>query len=293
MLKTRPLELLRHANPAPVATASALGVAIDLHERVLAAIAWEDCPAEPAPPRPRSLTLPTLTRVRAALLAGAALVAVLVVAPAFGLIRGVIPFFDAPKAPQPVQVEFASMNTGAPSGMSPQAIADNTREIGQFSFAGRMHTLWVAPTKQGGFCFEWIGGWGGCTAPTPDPLTWNGDLVIPAGVPAPSMPAPSQLSHVAASVMAADVAAMLKARSLAVPTWISGYVSASDAQDVMIKFSDGTTVHPEIVWVSQPIGAGFFSYEVPAQYQTEANHLVAVDALTAGGAIVTEQPLRR
>jgi hypothetical protein len=216
---------------------------------------------------------------------------VLVVAPAFGLIRGVIPFFDAPKAPQPVQVEFASMNTGAPAGMSPRAIADNTREIGQFSFAGRMHTLWVAPTKQGGFCFEWIGGWGGCTAPTPDPLTWNGDLVIPPGVPAPSMPTQSQLSHVAASVMAADVAAMLKARSLAVPTWINGYVNASDAQDVVIKFSDGTTVHPPIVWVSKPIGAGFFSYDVPAKYRTEANHLVTVAALTAAGDMVKEQPV--
>jgi hypothetical protein len=289
MPKPRSLELLRRANPASVATASALGASIDLHERVLAAIAWEDCPAEPAPPRPRSLTLPRLTRVRTALLAGAALVAVLVVAPAFGLIRGVIPFFDAPEAPEPVQVEFASMNTGAPAGMSPQAIADNTREIGQFSFAGRVHTLWVAPTKLGGFCFEWIGGWGGCTAPTPDPLTWNGDLVIPPGVSAPSMPGPTQ--HVAASVMAADVAAMLKARSLAVPTWISGYVNASDAQDVVIRFSDGTTVHPQIVWVSKPIGAGFFSYDVPAKYRTEANHLVTVAALTAAGETVKEQPV--
>jgi hypothetical protein len=289
MLKSRSLELLRDANPAPVATASALGVSIDLHERVLAAIACEDCPAEPAPPRPRSLTLPRLTRVRAALLAGAALFAVLVVAPAFGLIRGVLPFFDAPKAPQPVQLEFASMNTGAPAGMSPQAIADNTREIGQFSFAGRMHTLWVAPTKEGGFCFEWIGGWGGCTAPTPDPLTWNGDLVIPEGVAAPSMPAPSK--HVAGPMSAFDSAAIMKARSLAVPTWISGYVSASNAQDVVIKFSDGTTVHPQILWVSKPIGAGFFSYDVPMKYRTEANHLVTVAALTAAGDTVKEQPV--
>lgn len=289
MLKSGPLELLRRANPASVAAASALGVSTDLHARVLAAIAWEDCPAEPAPPRPRSSTLPRLTRVRAALLVGAALVAVLVVAPAFGLIRSVLPFFDAPKAPQPVQVEFASMNTGAPAGMSPQAIADNTREIGQFSFAGRMHTLWVAPTKQGGFCFEWIGGWGGCTAPTPDPLTWNGDLVIPAGVAVPSMPVPSK--HVAGPMSAADLAAIMKARSLAVPTWISGYINASDAQDVVIKFSDGTTVHPQIVWVSKPIGAGFFSYDVPAKYRTEANHLVTVAALTATGDIVKEQPV--
>jgi hypothetical protein len=291
MPKSRPLELLRHANPAPVVTASALGVSIDLYARVLAAIAREDCRTEPAS-RPRSLTISKFTRIRvAALLAAGVLVAVLVVAPAFGLIRGVLPFFGASKAPASVQVEFASMNTGAPAGMSPQAIADNTREIGQFSFAGRMHTLWVAPTKQGGFCFEWIGGWGGCTAPTPDPLTWNGDLVLPAGVTAPIMPTPSQLSHVAASAMAADVAAMLKARSLTVPTWIGGYVNASDAQDVVIKFSDGTIVHPQIVWVSKPIDAGFFTYDVPMRYRTEANHLVTVAALTAAGDTVKEQPV--
>lgn len=287
MLKSPSLELLSRANPVSIASAAALSASIGLHERVLAAIAWEDSAAELAPRN--GLTFRKLPRVGIAMLAGAALVAVLVVAPAFGLMRGVLPFFGAPKAPQSVQVEFASMNTGAPAGMSPQAVADNTREIGQFSFAGRLHTLWVAPSKRGGFCFEWIGGWGGCTASTPDPLTWNGDLVIPAGVAAPAMPAPSK--HVAGPLSAADSAAIMKARSLAVPTWISGYVRASDAQDVVIKFSDGTTVHPQIVWVSEPIGAGFFSYAVPAKYQTEANHLVAVAALTAAGATVKEQPL--
>jgi len=229
-------------------------------------------------------------RIRVAVLAAAVLVAVLVIAPAFGLIRGVLPFFEAPKAPQPVQVDFASMNSGAPAGMSPRAIADDTREIGQFWFAGRTHTLWVAPTKQGGFCFEWIGGWGGCTAPTPDPLTWNGDLVIPPGVAVPTMPAPS--NHVAGPTSAAESATIMKIHSLAVPTWISGYVNASDAQDVIIKFSDGTTAKPRIVWVSKPIGAGFFSYAIPANHQTEANHLVAVAALTAAGDTVKEQPLR-
>jgi hypothetical protein len=221
--------------------------------------------------------------------AAAAVVAVLVVAPAFGLIRGVLPFFDAPKAPHTVQVEFASMNTGAPAGMSPRAIATNTREIGQFSFAGRMHTLWVAPTKEGGFCFEWIGGWGGCTAPTPDPLTWNGDLVLPPAVAATALPVPSK--HVAGPISPADPMARLKAQSLAVPTWISGYVNASDAQDVVIKFSDGASVHPQILWVSKPIGAGFFSYQIPPNQRTEANHLVTVAALTAAGNTVKEQPL--
>jgi hypothetical protein len=285
MLKSDPLELLRSANPVAIVGATEFATAIDLRERVSSAIAWRDSGSE-APAS--GIIRRKRPYVRAALVVVAALVAVLVVAPAFGLIRGVLPFFDAPKAPQSVQVEFFSMNTGAPAGMNPRAIADETRRIGEFSFAGRTHTLWVAPTEQGGFCFEWIGGWGGCTAPTPDPLTWNGDLEVPAGVATPTIPVPPP----GGTVSAATAAAMLKARSLAVPTWISGYVNSSDAQDVVIKFSDGTTVYPDIVWVSKPISAGFFSYDVPAKYQTEANHLVAVDALTAGGAVVKEQALR-
>ncbi len=55
----------------------------------------------------------------------------------------------------------------------------------------------------------------------------------------------------------------MKARSLAVPAWISGYVSAPDVRDVAIKFSDGTTIHPEIVWVSEPINAGLLLLRHP------------------------------
>jgi hypothetical protein len=285
MLK-EPLELLRGANPASVSRASDLATAIDLQERVFSAIAWQDRPAEAAP-SPRNMVRKR-PRIRTAVLAGAALVAVLLVAPAFGLIRDVLPFFDAPKAPEPVQVEFASLNTGAPAGMSPQAIADNTRKIGQFSFAGRTHTLWVAPTKQGGFCFEWTDGLGGCDVDGTNPLSWSGELVVPPGVETPTIPAPTH-----AGLLPNPIAAGInKAHSLAVPAWISGYVNATAAQEVVIKFSDGSTIHPPVVWVSKPIGAGFFSYDVPAKYQTETNHLVAVDALAADGTTVNEQTLR-
>jgi hypothetical protein len=286
MLKSTSLELLRRANPLSITDANVLVDAIDLYERVWSAIDVQRVPAATTSQNRKVRRAP----VRVAALVGATLFVVLVVAPAFGLIRGVLPFFEAPRAPQPVRIEFESMNLGAPAGMSPQAIADNTREVGQFSFAGGLHTLWVAPTKLGGFCFEWIGGWGGCSAPNPDALSWNGDLELPAGIAAPAIPPRTGTTGTLPSSVAA---AIRKARSLAVPTWISGYVNASNAQDIVIKFSDGTSVHPDIIWVSTPINAGFFSYNVPAGSRTEANHLVTVEALTASGAIVMAQPLRR
>jgi hypothetical protein len=288
MLKRSTFEQLRLADPAPIATARAVATAIDLRGRVFSAVAWQDTGDQSEslskPTRRRPLRLRTVVFAVAA-----ALVMVLVVAPAFGIIRGVLPFYGAPKAPQQVQVEFNSMNTGAPAGMSPQAIPGETRDIGQFTFGGASHTLWVAPTAAGGFCFEWIGGWGGCTAPNPDPLTWNGNLTVPSGVSTPTIP-PPQARPVDNNALAA---ALMKMRSLAVPTWISGYVNAADAHEVVIKFSDGTTVHPAVIWVSKPIDAGFFSYSIPTRYQTESNHLVAVDAFSASGTLVDEQPLRR
>ena len=118
---------------------------------------WNDVLRRRQPGRDRHLRVLVAA---AAVVAG--LVAALLATPALGLVRDIIPFWGAAKAPQPVVIEFASMNTGAPAGMSPRAVAGETREIGQFTFAGRSHTLWIAPAKDGGFCFEWIGGWGGC-----------------------------------------------------------------------------------------------------------------------------------
>jgi len=232
---------------------------------------WDDVlrRAKPAPKRRRKLVW-----------AGGVAVAIVLAAPAFGLVRGVLPFFGAQRAPHSVQVEFSAMNTGAPAGMNPRALPGETRRIAEFYFGGGNHTLWVAPSSGGGFCFEWIGGWGGCNV-AQDALTWNGDLVLPPGVAQPR-------TSTDPSVRAANA---IRLHSLAVPTWISGYVSATTAKSVAITFSDGTTVQPEVVWVSVPINAGFFAYDIPTSHQTSANHLVNVQALDADGHVVQDQSL--
>lgn len=281
MLNRRELRDLRLANPVTVKQATELAVAVDLHSRVFYGRPWDAATtAAPVPASQRRV----VTRRRLLLLAGAAaFVVVLTATPALGLIRDVLPFWSAPKAPENVQVEFSSMNTGAPARMSPQALAGDTREIGQFRFGGRTHTLWVAPAKQGGFCFEWVGGWGGCNT-IGDTFAWNGDLVIPAGVAAPSTATDATPVE--------RLKAVEEGHKLAVPTWISGYALTARVHDVAISFSDGTIVHPQITWVSAPINAGFFAYDIPARYQTKDDHLVSVTALDVNGAVVKEQPLR-
>jgi hypothetical protein len=73
-----------------------------------------------------------------------------------------------------------------------------------------------------------------------------------------------------------------------VPEWINGD-AASPAVSVVIRFSDGSTVHPRIVWISVPIDAGFFAYDVPAGERTSRAHVTAVDAYDRKGRLLAHQ----
>ena len=141
--------------------------------------------------------------------------------------------------------------------MSPRAVSGDTREVGEFSFGGSTHTLWVAPARNGGFCSLWLpNGGGGCS-----------------------------LSHRPLST-----GAVLRGRY---PLWVIGEVLAPAVGDVVIRFSDGSAVHPRIVWVSAPISAGFFAYDVPAGERSSRLHLSTVDAYDRAGALVARQSFTR
>jgi hypothetical protein len=96
MVNTQTLERLREANPIPLKTAEQLQTSLLLRERVDQALAADDTAsrlplAASSQAKRRKLLVPVLGL--------AAVLAVLVVAPAFGLLRGVVPFFGSPKAP--------------------------------------------------------------------------------------------------------------------------------------------------------------------------------------------------
>jgi hypothetical protein len=202
------------------------------------------------------------------------------VTPAFGLRPSFIPFFSAEKAAKSTQLDFASLSVGAPSGMNPEAIDGQTRKIMDGFFAGKQHTLWVAPTEKGGFCYEWTPGYGGCNATGDQPLDAFGELIAAPGVTVVPPPPGSRLTGSQAG----------RARAT-IPTWVAGFVRSGSAQAVTIRFKDGTTVRPEVIWVSSPINAGFFVYDVSQANQTADNHVVAVDAVDQDGSLVKEQML--
>jgi hypothetical protein len=243
MLNAPDLIELRRANPVSLGEARRLADELGLEARVLSSLAEAAKPQRKS--RPRGLVW---------VLAAAALLAAVVVAtPAWGLVRGVLPFWDQPTAPQSVQVQFFALNSGAPRGMSPQAVAGETREVGRFTFGGSTRTLWVAPARNGGFCSLWLPAGGGGCSTSGHPLSTGA------------------LLH------------------LGVPAWVTGDAIASAIGDVIIRLSDGSTIHPRMVWVSAPIDAGFFAYDVPAAEQTSRIHVTAVDAYDRNGRLVAHQ----
>ena len=202
-------------------------------------------------------------RLALAALAGVPILIALLVAPAFGLGRGVLPFFGAEKAPQPVVLDFTSLfSTGAPPGMDPGVIASETRKVGVWQFEGKVHTLWVAPTREGGFCFEWTQAAGGCDRYGTVPVSATGAF-------APMRVQPG-----------GDTQARLEN---GIPIWVAGYVRAKYAAAAEIRFEDGSVVRPELTWVSEPIGAGFFAYDIPSSQGAIGHRAVSVVAVDADG----------
>ena len=178
-------------------------------------------------------------------------VAALLAAPALAFRFGVIDFSTAPTAPPKIVEDFSSLSVGAPRGMDPRVLAGQTRLVG--NAVG--HRLWVAPTKAGGLCYMWSGASGGCDTLGTVPLdvTWSGTTTT-AAAPVASFPA------------------------------VDGFVRSRWVDDVQITLDDGTTVQPEVLWVSPPISAGFFFYRAPVGHM-----IAAVRALRRGTVVAADE----
>lgn len=226
---------------------------------------WHDvlARARHAQSRPR-------TPIRIALVAAVVAVAATVTAVALGLPQTVVDFFQAPPAPQSVKAFFNAHNAALPSGVDPMANLGQPRKIMTATFdAGHLppshpilHTLYVAPRTDGGFCFVWTTYGGSCADPE-DPTKSRKD---PAARP------------VGLTWLENDYAGV-------VDGWVRG-----DAKTLEAHFADGTTASIPVTWVSAPIDAGFFAYVVPPSHLTRADALAAVVALDADGKVVSRQP---
>jgi hypothetical protein len=277
MLNAPELVELREANPISLDDARRLADALDLYSRVLMPSAEADEGGHTAAPlMPRTNRAVHRRSLISVLVAAAVVTAIMMATPAWAFFRDVLSFEDQPTAPRSVQLQFWSLNLGAPAGMSPRAVSGETREVGRFTFGGATHTLWVAPAKNGGFCALWIPGGGGGCSTSGQPVSTGAVLVFPHD--------PDQAARTATRR-----SQLPTLQRIGVPEWITGAARSVTVSDIVIRFSDGSAVHPQLVWVSAPINAGFFAYDVPIDEQSSQSHVTAVDAYDREGTLVRRQ----
>jgi hypothetical protein len=179
--------------------------------------------------------------------AAVAVLAVLAAAPALGLGGHLVQLFGSGEpAPDKVVTSFAQMDVSAPPGMAPGVIAGETREVARWPLStGKTSILWVAPTKAGGFCVEWSYAGGGCDRDRK--LDFAPGMAIPGDVAPPGEPQKP-------------------------PVLVTGDTLLHDAASVKVEFEDGDAARVPLTWVSPPIDAGFFLYEIPISH-LELGHL--------------------
>ena len=185
-------------------------------------------------------------RTRLVLAFAAIVLCFLLVAPALGIRVPPLDFWSAEQAPPRVVQDFETLSEGAPPGMDPDAIPGETRRV----ILTDGQTLWVAPTRHGGFCTLGRTG-GGCDKLGTNPMSvsWYAD-----GVPAAHAATPRRIGFF---------------------EWIGGHVNGKYAEAAEIRFADGTAERLELTWVSEPINAGFFYYAIPDD--REIASVVALD----------------
>lgn len=195
------------------------------------------------------------------LVLAAILLCLVLVASAVAIRVPPLDFWSAEKAPPRVVQDFETLTEGAPPGMDPGAIPGETRKV----TLADGQTLWVAPTRYGGFCTLGRVG-GGCDKLGTVPLnvSW-----YPARIPEPiRAPPPTAFES------------------------ISGYVNGRYADAVEIRFADGESQRLELAWVSEPIDVGFFHYPIPDEHRRPGHEVASVVALDDHGSVVTEDSRR-
>jgi hypothetical protein len=205
-----------------------------------------DGSARTAHKRARIFDFGSTKQTRVALLLVAAVVLAILAAPALGLAPPFLDFFSSKHASKRVVHSFALLNVGAPRGMSPHVISGETRRVTTYRLSnGKTMPLWVAPTRKGGFCVT-FGFGGGCTSSRPRAPSSNHDQ------PGDRNAAQIELGIYGSRVLAGDVFDARIAR-------------------IEIRFRHAPAASVPLLWVSPPINAGFFLYEIPRKLIPKAS----------------------
>ena len=227
---------------------------------------WDDVVARNARNKPSWKRRPRFA-LSALLLA---LLVALLATPAFGvqgfvlglLGRKNVSFANSRSAPNEVKKQFLDLAIGAPPRWAPQVIAAQARVVGTFSIAGHPRKLWVAPTRRGGYCYTFELSFGGCRQE-------NGDRS-------------SRFSATWEGASANFPRSELVAR-------VGGDITLPSATKITALFADGTTRDIPFIWVSRPIAAGFFTYDIPVAQQSKQHRLLSLALYGSNGHLLRRQ----
>lgn len=206
-------------------------------------------------------------RRRLVLVAGVLAVVVVAVPTAVALRATILAFVRAEHAPARVERSFAQLEEGSPL-LRPGVIAGETRKVLEAPNPGRSPAvLWVAPTISGGFCWQ---------VEDPDSgFSAGGCGRREGGRMHAAVPYAQELRDGApAGVFAA----------------VSGRVRDRAIVRLELRHADGYRLEIPIVWVSDPIGVGFFVHPIPPTRWRKGKP-VEVVALAQDGRIVKREPL--
>jgi hypothetical protein len=176
----------------------------------------------------------------------AAVVAVVAAGSALALYRDSIDFWSAPAAPERIVVEYEEMRHRAKIGIGfgANVIPGEARRVAFFEIDGEQKPLFVVPTEDGGFCWRlhFIGSCG--RTKRDEPAFGAGWLDSENGG----------------------------------PQWVNGDFLDPDVRRIEIEYEDGTVAPVPFVWVTEPIDAGFFSFDVPPEHLAVGHRVTLIRA---------------
>lgn len=215
---------------------------------------WEDV-VKAAVPWHRRLEL---LRIRRTPLAAAIALLVLAFAgSALAFREQVVNFLTAAHASKSVVDDFGQRGAAqAVFANSPGVIAADTRRVATTTVNGHPSTLYVAPTRSGGFCSSWTGtGRSQC-------LSRSGKVL-------------ADFQWLAASLRGGV-------------DRVEG-VTLRQAAQVSLRLSDGRTIAVPVDWVTTPINAGFFLYGIGTADRSRA--VPSMLFVSVGGRVVSAQKI--
>lgn len=170
-----------------------------------------------------------------------ALLVVLVVAafaaaaPALGLDRAVVDFLASDPTPEVVTLDARHwFDEVLPESRRPGIATEEMRRVHVFTAASGPRALFMAPARDG-YCWSLPGLTGACVHEASRAISPLWTDIPPATASSPE------------------------------PLLIAGPINAPDAERLVVTFQDGEETEVPFVLVSEPIGAGFFYYEVPRE----------------------------